>query len=115
MSFEYNAAAHNRPMFVINPPATTASPDSAHASAADATSDAAPSTPVNKSNKSTALLQQMLQKTLAIDAATASYYLSAADGDAKAAIAAYREDQRWDAKMKDLKRSLGSKKYAKRK
>jgi outer membrane scaffolding protein for murein synthesis (MipA/OmpV family) len=119
VSFEYHSAAHNRPMFVAHPAAlgdvatsTTTSSDSLSAAAAAA---AGPSTPTNKNNKSNSLLQQMLQKTLSIDATTAGYYLSAAGGDARAAIAACKEDQRWDAKMRSLKRSLGSTKHVKRK
>ncbi|KAG7669424.1 hypothetical protein Ndes2437B_g05593 [Nannochloris sp. 'desiccata'] len=117
VSFQYHSAAHNRPMFVVHPAGVSAPGDgtaiSDSASSDSASAAAIASTPASKYHKSNALLQQMLQKTLAIDAATAGYYLSAADGDPRAAITAYQEDQRWDAKMRRLRRSLGSKKHEK--
>lgn len=93
-------------MFVVHP---------AGASDDDATTDmaSAASTAASKNQKSNALLQQMLQKTLGIDAETAGYYLLAADFDPRAAITAFKEDQRWDAKVRHLKRSLCGKKYGK--
>jgi hypothetical protein len=103
VSFEYHAAAHNRPMFVLHPPSSSTS---AAAAAQETLSESCTATGLINFNKSNALLQQMLQKTLAIDASTANYYLSASNWDPRAAIAAFQEDQRWDAKMKQLKQSL---------
>ena len=102
-------------MFVLRPACDNLNDDAASSNASSVV--AAPTSNCNtqkaKSNKSNILLQKMLERTLAIDATTAGYYLAASDGDPRAAIAAYQEDQRWDAKMRHLKRSLGSKKQSK--
>lgn len=49
---------------------------------------------------------QLLQRALGVDAAAAAYYLKAANGDVKEAIAACKADQRWERSMRDLKKSL---------
>lgn len=98
-------------MFVLRPACDNLNDDTASSNASSVL--AAPTLNCSiqkaKSNKSNILLQKMLERTLAIDATMAGYYLAASDGDPRAAIAAYQEDQRWDAKMRHLKRSLSSK------
>jgi len=117
VSFQYHAAAHNRPMFVVHPACDKTAVDSnatTDTASSDRTSAASiASTPARKYHKANAIIQQMLQKTLGIDAATAGYYIALSAGEPRAAITAYQEDQRWDAKMRHLKRSLSSKKHGK--
>jgi len=49
---------------------------------------------------------ELVEVALGTDRDTTRFYLDSAGGDAKAAIAAYREDQRWDRCMNQLRKKL---------
>ena len=94
VEFYYNSAAHGRPQWVLVPPKDP---------------HAEPAKPSNKTTEKSSIsvkLLEMFQKALGVDAPTAKYYLASADGDVRAAIAAYKDDQRWDKCMKHLRKSL---------
>lgn len=67
---------------------------------------AAPSQPLPEKSGISARLLEMFQKALGVDAPTARYYLLSTGGDVRAAMAAYKDDQRWDKCMRHLRKSL---------
>lgn len=100
VDFRCLAAAHGRPMWVVRPlgegedlDALTTVKERAPGGAA------APGAP-------SARLQELMRRALGCDAPTARFYLTAAGGDLRRAMAAYHEDQRWERGMKGLKKAL---------
>ena len=96
-SFQYNTAAHHRPMWVVR------------SSSDDGDDGGGSGCAVRPSKRAEATEKLMLMMKSAIgvvDSGTCRYYLAASGGDVKAAMAAYREDMRWDRCMKHLKKSL---------